>query len=197
MPSFRQRVALVSAGAAVVMTGLTAVMTTGASAVGTRYEAESAPATCDGVIASNHAGYSGSGFCNGDNAVGAGAQFTATASAAGTATLMVRCANGTTANRAADVLVNGVVAHPAAAFNGTGAWATWITMTLTVSVDSGSNTIRLNPTTANGLPNIDYLELEVNVSPSATASPPPGRLLAVPVDGDLHHTHQPMRRLSN
>ncbi|TDC41029.1 carbohydrate-binding protein [Micromonospora sp. KC213] len=145
-----------------------------ASAAVTRYEAETTPATCDGVIESNHTGYSGSGFCNGNSRAGAAAQFTVTASAAGTATIAVRYANGTTANRPADVLLNGTVAQSGVAFNGTGAWTTWATTTLTASLNAGSNTIRLSPTTASGLANIDYLDVEVGASPSpsATASPP-------------------------
>jgi lysophospholipase L1-like esterase len=39
-------------------------------------------------------------------------------------------------------------------------------------VNAGSNTIRLNPTTANGLPNIDYLDFEVmGGSPTGTGRP--------------------------
>ena len=72
MLSHRQRVALLSACTAVTL-GATMATVTQASAAVTRYEAESAPATCDGLIESNHAGYSGSGFCNANNAVGAAA----------------------------------------------------------------------------------------------------------------------------
>lgn len=124
-----------------------------------RYEAETAPATCAGTIDSNHAGYSGSGFCNADNAVGAAAQFTVTASAAGTATLGVRFANGTTTARPADVAVNGS-RITTTSFEGTGGWTTWVTKTLTVSLNAGSNTIRFSPSTANGLANIDSLDVD-------------------------------------
>ncbi|MFI7635893.1 carbohydrate-binding protein [Nonomuraea sp. NPDC049400] len=154
------RIALLSAGVALTVAASGVVMAAGAAAAATRYEAESAPATCDGAIESNHAGYSGSGFCNGNNAAGAAAQFTVTAPAAGTATIAIRYANGGTAGRPADVLINGTVAHAGAAFDPTGAWTTWLTKTLTVSLNAGDNTIRLNPTTADGLPNIDYLELD-------------------------------------
>jgi rhamnogalacturonan endolyase len=142
-----------------------------ASAAATRYEAEAAPATCAGAIESNHAGYSGSGFCNGDNAVGAATQFTVTAAEAGTATIAVRYANGATDNRSTDVLVNGAVAHSGAGFDPTGAWTTWGTKTFTVPVNAGANTIRLSPTTAVGLANIDYLDLE------AGGTPPTGKQL--------------------
>ena len=102
----------------ILLAGTVAVFsTTAANAASTRYEAETAPATCAGTIDSNHAGFSGTGFCNGNNAVGAAAQFTVTASAAGTATVGLRYANGTTDNthfseygagRMADLVVEGV-----------------------------------------------------------------------------------------
>lgn len=156
----------------VAVAGVAAVITT-AQAAPIRYEAENA--TCTGLVESNHAGFSGSGFCNGNNAVGAAVQFMVNASGAGTATLAIRYANGTTANRTADIIVNGAVVQASSAFNGTGAWATWATKTLTARVNAGSNTIRLSPTTANGLGNIDFLDFEGGVSPTSTPpSSPPG-----------------------
>jgi hypothetical protein len=124
---------------------------------GERYEAETAPAVCQGTIDSNQAGFSGSGFCNGTNAVGAYAQFTVTPAAAGTATLGVRFANGTTSARPANLVVNGTTVATVS-FESTGAWTTWSTKTVTVPLNTGGNTIRLEPTTAAGLPNIDYLD---------------------------------------
>jgi hypothetical protein len=128
--------------------------------LGQRYEAETAPAVCQGTIDSNHAGYSGSGFCNGDGAVGAYAQFTVNAETAGTATLGIRFANGHSsgAARPANLIVNGSTVATVT-FESTGAWTTWSTKTLTVPLNAGSNTIRLDPTMAAGLPNIDYLDL--------------------------------------
>ncbi|TPQ23862.1 carbohydrate-binding protein [Streptomyces sporangiiformans] len=151
------------AGTLVALSGNTA------QAASTRHEAESSPAVCTGTIDSDWTGYSGSGFCNGDNASGAYAQFTVNASASGTATLKIRFANGTTTARSANVTVNGSAAT-SASFEGTGAWGTWATKTITVPVTSGSNTIRLSPTTSAGLPNIDYLDAEVT---GDTTTPPP------------------------
>jgi lysophospholipase L1-like esterase len=150
-----------------------------ATAAALRYEAETAPAVCTGTIDANHAGYSGSGFCNGDNATGAAVQFTVTAAAAGTATLGVRFANGTTTARPAEVLVNGTPAQPAS-FAPTGAWTTWVTTTATVPVTAGTNTIRFSPTTADGLPNVDYVELTSGPSPSATPCAPPSSSSSAP-----------------
>ncbi|WP_158844037.1 carbohydrate-binding protein [Saccharothrix deserti] len=169
----RPAIAYVSllAGALVALSGTTAL------AAPTRYEAESSPAVCTGTIDSDWSGYSGSGFCNGNNAVGAYAQFTVNASTAGTATVKVRFANGGTTARPANVTVNGSAA-PAASFESTSAWGTWVTKTLTVPVSSGSNAIRLSPTTSAGLPNIDYLEAELGGTP-----PPTGAALYVAPNG--------------
>jgi hypothetical protein len=144
-----------------------------ATAAPTRYEAENSPATCTGTIDSDWSGFSGSGFCNGTNATSGSAQFTVNAAGAGTATLGVRFANGTTAARPAGLVVNGSTAQTPS-FEATGAWSTWVTKTLTVSVNAGSNTIRLNPTTSAGLPNVDYLDFEVGGSqPPPTSWPTP------------------------
>ncbi|WP_033442251.1 pectate lyase family protein [Saccharothrix sp. NRRL B-16314] len=141
------------AGALVVVASSTA------QAAPTRYEAEASPAVCSGSVDSDWTGYSGSGFCNGSNSTSGYAQFTVNAAAAGTATVGVRFANGTSTARPANLVVNGS-AIQTPSFEGTGAWSTWVTKTLTVSVNAGSNTIRLNPTTSGGLPNVDYLDVE-------------------------------------
>ncbi|TXS57611.1 carbohydrate-binding protein [Streptomyces sp. t39] len=160
--------------AALACTGLLAgalavVSVSPAQAATARYEAETSPAICTGAVENEWAGYSGSGFCNATNAVGAHVQFTVNAPAAGTATLTVRFANGTTTARPAAVVVNGTTAATLS-FEGTGAWNTWATRTLTVPVSAGSNTVRLNPTTSAGLANIDYLEAETS---GGTTTPPP------------------------
>ncbi|MBC9712771.1 carbohydrate-binding protein [Streptomyces sp. TRM66268-LWL] len=177
MPSKRSSLSLLaiaalSAGTALVLPG------TPASAATTRYEAEVSPATCDGTIDTNHTGFSGTGFCNGRNATGAALQFTVNASEAGTATLAFRYANGSGAARPADVAVNGTAAG-SLTFAATSTWTAWTTQTLTVPVKAGSNTVRLSPTTASGLANIDALDAD-----TATTTPPPtGSALYVAPNG--------------
>jgi len=107
-------------------------------------------------VESNHAGYTGSGFVNGDNVVGSGVEFGVTAAAAGPATVVVRFANGTTADRPMSVSLNGAAGFTQS-FPGTGAWTTWTTVTFTLNLVAGSNTIRLTATTAGGGPNLDRL----------------------------------------
>ncbi len=126
-------------------------------APGNRYEAESATIT-GGVAESNHTGYSGTGFVNYDNATGSYVQFAVTAAAAGAVTLRFRHANGTTTNRPLAISVNGA-APTTVSFNGTGAWTTWQTVTVPATLNAGANTVRATATTANGGPNLDYLEI--------------------------------------
>jgi hypothetical protein len=123
-----------------------------------RYEAETSPAVCQGTIDSNHSGFSGSGFCNGTNAVGAYSEVTVNAAVAGTATLGVRFANGTTSARPVNLVVNGATVATVS-FESTGTWTAWSTKTLTAVLNAGSNTVRLVPTPAAGLPNIDFIEV--------------------------------------
>ncbi|MEU9643004.1 carbohydrate-binding protein [Streptomyces sp. NPDC048188] len=158
----------VVASAALLAGTLAALSGTTAQAASARHEAESSPAVCTGTIDSDWSGYSGSGFCNGTNAKGAYAQFNVGSPAAGTATLSVRFANGTDGARPADIIVNGS-SVASASFAPTGAWGTWVTKTLTVPVRAGNNTVRLTPTSAAGLPNLDYLDAEV---PGGDTTPP-------------------------
>ncbi|WP_394835444.1 PQQ-dependent sugar dehydrogenase [Pendulispora rubella] len=132
----------------------------------TDYEAENG--VCQGTIDSNHSGYSGTGFCNTDNAVGAAVEWTVNAAAAGNVAISVRYANGTTVDRPADISVNGTVVAAAKSFAGTGAWTTWTNVTLNVGLVAGSNKVRLAATTANGAANIDRLSVD---APSDTQAP--------------------------
>jgi alpha-galactosidase len=131
-----------------------------------RYEAENATIS-QGVVESNHLGFSGTGFVNGDNVVGSYVQWNVNATAAGTATLKIGYANGTTINRPMDISVNGTVVAAGLAFNGTGNWDTWATANITANLNAGANTIRATATTANGGPNTDFLDV-VGASPPTT-----------------------------
>ena len=161
------------------LTGAVVLSTVDASAATNRYEAESPPAVCGGAVASNHSGYSGSGFCDTTNALGSAVQFTVSTPGPVTAVLSIRYANGGSTGRPADVSVNGTVAQGGLPFELTGAWTTWATKTLTVRLAAGSNTVRLAATSSDGLANIDYLDVtldDANPTPSPTTSaPPPGR----------------------
>jgi hypothetical protein len=167
------------ATAALVAGVLVALCGSAAQAAPTRYEAESSPSVCSGTIDTNWSGYSGSGFCNGANSTSGYAQFSVNASTAGTATLGIRYANGTTTMRPAGLVVNGSTVQTPS-FAGTGAWSTWFTTTVTVALNAGVNTVRLSPTTAAGLPNVDFLDAEVG----GEQPPPAGNALYVAPTGN-------------
>ncbi len=139
---------------------LAVTVTSVANAATTRYEAESCTIS-SGTVDTNHLGYSGTGFVNGDNAVGNYLQCTVNAATAGTATFGIRYANGTTTNRPADISVNGTVIAAAAAFDPTANWDTWVTKNVSATVNAGSNTIRISATTSNGNANLDYVDVDV------------------------------------
>ncbi|MFD6140595.1 carbohydrate-binding protein [Promicromonospora sp. NPDC060271] len=143
-------------GLAVVTSSVVAVSTAHAATV--RHEAETAPAVCGGLVEANHAGHSGSGFCNSDNAVGAAVEFRVDAAAAGPATLTFGYANGGTASRPGEVLVNGAVVGTSQ-FGATGSWTSWASQTVTAQLAAGANTVRLRATGAAGLANVDYLDV--------------------------------------
>jgi glucose/arabinose dehydrogenase len=127
-------------------------------APGTRYEAENATIS-QGVVESNHAGFTGTGFVNYANVAGGYVQWTVTAAQTGAATLTFRYANGTATNRPMAVAVNGATAAASLAFPGTGAWTTWATRSVTVNLNAGANTVRATGTTSAGGPNVDSLTL--------------------------------------
>ena len=153
-------VAVLAAVLSVVLVATGSLLATPSSAAAVRYEAESATIS-QGVVESNHAGFSGTGFVNYDNVVGSFVQWSVTASSAGTATLTFRFANGTTTNRPMDIRVNGTVTRAGLAFPGNGSWTSWQTVTTMVQVNAGDNTIRATATTANGGPNVDALDFDV------------------------------------
>jgi hypothetical protein len=130
---------------------------TPALAATTTYQAENA-ARSQGVVESNHAGYTGTGFVNYDNVTGSSVSFTVNVGTAGSASLAFRFANGTTVSRPMAVAVDGTTVATAQ-FAGTGAWTTWNTGTVNATLSAGSHTIKTTATTANGGPNLDSLTI--------------------------------------
>ncbi|MGL1955798.1 MAG: DUF5010 C-terminal domain-containing protein [Colwellia sp.] len=110
----------------------------------------------DGAVESDHSGYTGSGYANTDNEAGKGVDYAISVPSAGSYTLAVRYANGSS-DRPAAILVNDVLVG-SIAMAGTGAWASYTTDSeVTVSLVSGLNFIRLQATGSSGLGNVDSL----------------------------------------
>jgi rhamnogalacturonyl hydrolase YesR len=129
-----------------------------APAAATPYEAENALIHL-GTVASNHPGYTGTGFVDYENTAGGYVEFTVDAAQAGGTSLAFRFANGTTANRSMDITVNGAPVASGVAFPSTGAWTSWQTKGVDATLNAGTNTVRATAATANGGPNLDSLTL--------------------------------------
>jgi polygalacturonase len=121
-----------------------------------RIEAESG--TCAGTVDSEHAGFSGTGYCNTANAAGTSLAVTVNAARAGPTELRFGYANGGTANRPATLVVNGAAAGMVP-FPATGGWTNWSSAVASVPLNAGANTVRLEATTDAGLPNADYVDI--------------------------------------
>lgn len=154
------RFRLVAAAAVALLVGTLLQFAPAASAAATRYEAEQATVS-SGSVATNHLNYSGTGFVDTTNATGVYVEFSVNAPSQGTATLTFGYADGTAADRPADVSVNGSTVAAGTSFAPTADWDTWSTVTVTTPVIAGVSTVRLTATTANGLANLDYLDFSV------------------------------------
>ncbi len=96
-------------------------------------------------------------YVNTDNLVGPFIDCAVTLTGPATS-LAVRFANGTTTTRPMALTVDGAAAGTMS-FPGTGAWTTWATVTVPLSLAAGAHSIRLTATTSDGGPNLDRLTL--------------------------------------
>jgi rhamnogalacturonan endolyase len=120
-------------------------------------ENETGFCSVDGVIESDHSGYTGSGYANTENASGNGIDYKVNISASGNYTVEIRYA--ATSDRPGKLIQNGSEVLSNITMNSSGAWTTWNTVTTSVYLSSGISDLRLEATSSNGLPNIDYLQL--------------------------------------
>ncbi|WP_324650791.1 family 16 glycoside hydrolase [Georgenia sp. H159] len=109
------------------------------------YEAEEATMLGGANPHDEHNGYSGTGFAQGIQNVGAEVRFTATVDEAGTHPVNLRYANGPhpfEGTKTVSLYVNGEKVGPWE-LPSTGDWKTWGTVSRDVELDAGSNTISL------------------------------------------------------
>ena len=110
------------------------------------YEAEKRSSQSGTKVATNHAGFTGTGFVDfGGN--GTWIEWNAIAApVAGQYTLTFRYANGSAGNRQTEVLVNGEKAGNVP-FGKTGSWKKWSRATFQVGLVKGNNSIRIKANT--------------------------------------------------
>ncbi len=113
----------------------------------------------DGTIDTNNPGFSGVGFANTPNEIGAGINYKIRFSEGGTYPFIFRYANGGGADRPGRLLINGSAVIQTINFPATGSWTNWTSKSVNVSVSAGTYDVRLEATGSSGLGNIDYLEI--------------------------------------
>jgi pectinesterase len=120
-----------------------------------------------GVIDTKHTGYTGTGFIDTENAVGASASWSVSAASAKTYSAQIRFGNGGTGSRRATVMVNGGVIKTLD-FPTNGNWTQWQTVNVDLPLKAGTNSIKLVAETADGLANIDSISVTGNgITPAA------------------------------
>ncbi|GHJ44163.1 glucose dehydrogenase [Catellatospora sp. TT07R-123] len=139
-------------------------------AASTDYQAESATLS-QAAAATNHTGYTGTGFVDYTNVAGGYVEFTVSKLVAGTAKLTLRYANGTGADRPLDLAVNGNTAASDLSFPATANWDTWADQTISVSLPAGTSKVRATATGASGGPNLDRLRVASQSDSTAPTTP--------------------------
>ena len=125
-----------------------------------------------GIIDTKHTGYTGTGFIDTENAVGASIVWSISAASAKAYNAQIRFANGGTAARRATVVVNDSNIKTLD-FPTNNNWAQWQTVNVDVPLKAGTNSIKLVAETADGLANIDSLRITGNgINPAACPSTP-------------------------
>jgi len=121
-------------------------------------EAENATVS-GGQVATNYAGYTGTGYVDFQNKSDDYVEWTYTTSSSVVADIDFRYALAY-GDRPLEVSVNGVVVAPSLDFPNTGSWTKWVfTQKISVSLISGDNIIKIRTTSLNG-GNVDYLRIE-------------------------------------
>ena len=129
------------------------------SASGCLYPAEYGTLAGTGtVVETTNTNYNGTGYINFPTTGGSLTFSNVNGGAGGAKTLVIRYANGGTTARTGTLVINGVSQN--ITFNPTGAWTTWATQNVAVSLTAGAkNTIQFN-STGTDLGNIDEITVQ-------------------------------------
>jgi hypothetical protein len=125
------------------------------SAASTVYQAENA-VLVGPVVSTIHAGYTGTGFVDYLNPSSDYIEWTVNVASAGSYVLDFRYGNGGTTNRPLQLRVNQAIVNGSLAFPSTGTWTNWSISSAQVTLNAGTNLIRLTATGSSG-GNIDSL----------------------------------------
>lgn len=123
----------------------------------TAYQAEDANVIYKGVIETEHAGHTGTGYVNFETVSGVYLEWAVTMASAGDQTLTFFYALGKEENRPMMLTINGTDIQ-SFDFNGTGAWTTFISTSINTNLQEGLNVIRITSEGTDG-PNMDKVEI--------------------------------------
>ena len=134
-------------------------------------EMQAEDAAFDGDVESDHSGYTGSGYVNTPNEVGAWIEWTIDVDRDCNAECVFTYATSGS-GRPMDLSVNGN-GNGSLSFPDTGAWTTWSTETADIILSTGSNAIRLTATSSGGAPNMDKMDITIfNLGANAVHTDP-------------------------
>ncbi|MFM1935800.1 MAG: hypothetical protein RI990_759 [Planctomycetota bacterium] len=111
-------------------------------------------------VASTEFGFTGTGYRDFGDTVGAWIEWTVNVPASGDFSIAFRFANGGGSDRPLDVLVDGVVRRGAMSFAPTGSWREWrVATTAPIAMAAGNRVVRIRTVGPSG-PNVDAMWLE-------------------------------------
>ncbi len=159
------------------------VFAVGENGFGSIYEAEEAMIK-EAIIDSQHPGYTGTGFVDyKPNAPGGTITWTITdIPTDGEYSLVFRYANGAAENRPVEISVNEQVVREELAFDSTGEWTNWQTVTIKAVLKAGSNRIVAKGAGSSGGANIDHLQIHNSTSQPEESDPKPVEVKQVPLN---------------
>jgi hypothetical protein len=129
----------------------------------------------DGVVANSYSGYTGDGYANTYDTNGASVYWNVTFDSSITKSFAFRYAG--TNDSTANLIINGIIVASNIDFSATSSLTNWDYATAYAYTGAGTFEVRLQATSATGLPNIDYLE----VTGGWAGTPPPTGFAAVAV----------------
>ncbi|HEY7772213.1 MAG TPA: RICIN domain-containing protein [Marinagarivorans sp.] len=126
----------------------------------------------NGVIESQHMGFEGAGYANGDNEEGTQIRWYIEAMANQNVEIEIRYANGGDAGRDAALNIND--GNSATITFEASAWDDWQVATVNANVEAGGNQITLTSRSADGLANIDSITINgIGINTGECPLPPP------------------------
>jgi len=130
----------------------------------------------DGTIDSLYSGYTGDGYANTIDAIGAGIDWEVDFDTSVTKAFTVQYACPD--DRTADLIVNGMIIASEIQFPSTGSWSDWGFVTVYARAYAGVSGLRLQSTSTSGLPHIDYINI-IGILPLEAPAAPTGLAVTV------------------